>query len=1353
MQKVLGIDLGTNSIGWAIREINSSENQIKHKGVLTYDKGVGEEKGIEVPLVLKRTEARSKRRNYQAKKYRKWELLKVLIQNDPKMCPLTINELDKWRKYKKGEKIAYPNNTEFNNWLKLDFNSDGTVDFENPYQLRKEVAEKKYNNPLLIGRVFYNLVQRRGFRGRDEEESKTILNGSPELGNVGADAIHQIMKDQNLTLGSALYFDSKNNGKRIRKRYSLRTDYESELKTICTRQGIDENSDLFKKLEKAIIWQRPLRTQKGNVGRCTLEPSKPRCPVSHPVYEEYRAWCFINNIKISWKNEQESKPEPLCFEQKQLIFEKLFFRKSKPQFKFSDIMKLLDQKRTLYNFNYKDDATVTGCPVSAGMIDIFECQLDQIKIEHSSNPKRNSEKTYYDFQDIWHVLFSFDSKEKLIQFAKEKLRLDDKKADKFTKIRIQQGYASLSINAINKILPLLKKGFLYSEAVYFANLSWVIGRELSEVETTAFIEGIRKLLKDHKKEKEEITIVNSLINEYLNSPNNEKHGNFHDYVLLKNDIKKIDNKIVEYYGPNSWGKLNPEDQKVIYNSIKNKYLSFMQSPRIKDKDLIYSKISRFDERLDCYLIENWDVSDKKLKHIYHPSEIENYPHAVEINGNKHLGSPIPVSNGFKNPMAMKTLFHLKNLLNYLIDHSKIDEDTRVVVEIARELNDANRRKAIEKWQKDREKENQTFLQEINESIGLLKINIDPSKNEIIDKYRLWKEQNMQCIYTGKIISCTDLFDGTKFDFEHTIPADLSFNNELNNLTICDSAYNRQIKQKRIPTELPNYENEAKIGGITYPAIEPNLKFIKDKVEHFYKLVDNWRGQSGKASAKDRKDYCIQQKHYNQFELEYWKKKLDTFTIKEYKSGWRNSQLRDTQIVTKYALPYLKTFFNRVDVQKGSITDAFKKIYKIGFEKDRSKHIHHAIDAATLTLIPTSSFRDKLLKEHYEALENETSFHSSPKDWSGFNPEFIKNIDETTLINFLNQDRTLVPVKKAVRKRGRIQFVKEKLTDGKWQYKKDKNGEKIPLVATGDSIRGQLHKETFYGAINDKSIGTDGKIIFVVKQGIKDFTSENEFKDIVDPVLRKVITETVAKRMGNGRSFKEAIAEEIWMVDKNGKSAKKDKNGNLISPIRHVRCKVKAGRGFLTKAIKIKEHVELSKQDYKQFYYAQNETNYLYLLYEFRKDDSLKRTHRIINLFDLVELGIKSPAGLYSSSNFALLEKGRGDNKIIFSLNAIIKVGIRVLVWKEHPEELRDLPKIGLLKRLYKIYKFNDINGTGYLYLQFHNEARADKELGEGEKTLNSDIYQPRLRFSADNFNCLIEGKDFIITLDGEINLK
>ena len=128
MNKILGLDLGTNSIGWAIRDTSETVNQIIDKGVLTFEKGVGEGKSGEFPLVQKRTESRSKRRNYQAEKYRKWELLQTLIKHQ--MVPLLVTELDGWRKYTKGADRKYPQSQLFLNWLRFDFDGDGKPDFE-----------------------------------------------------------------------------------------------------------------------------------------------------------------------------------------------------------------------------------------------------------------------------------------------------------------------------------------------------------------------------------------------------------------------------------------------------------------------------------------------------------------------------------------------------------------------------------------------------------------------------------------------------------------------------------------------------------------------------------------------------------------------------------------------------------------------------------------------------------------------------------------------------------------------------------------------------------------------------------------------------------------------------------------------------------------------------------------------------------------------------------------------------------------------------------------------------------------------------------------------------------------------
>ncbi len=253
MAKILGLDLGTHSIGWALRDTAATENQIIDKGVLIFEKGVATVEGKEQAKVKVRTESRAKRRNYQAAKYRKWELLDCLIANQ--MCPLTKDELNDWRKYKKGVVRKYPQSEKFIQWLRFDFNGDGKPDLEqfgfnkheNCYLFRwLAVSEKKEHkhifkeNPMLLGRIFYHMVQRRGFSNGDVGETKLIEEGrkneqTKEIEVVGIRAIDNLIKKKYKTLGAALYWGQKNNeletinNNRIRNRFTYRHYFESEV--------------------------------------------------------------------------------------------------------------------------------------------------------------------------------------------------------------------------------------------------------------------------------------------------------------------------------------------------------------------------------------------------------------------------------------------------------------------------------------------------------------------------------------------------------------------------------------------------------------------------------------------------------------------------------------------------------------------------------------------------------------------------------------------------------------------------------------------------------------------------------------------------------------------------------------------------------------------------------------------------------------------------------------------------------------------------------------------------------------------------------------------------------------------
>lgn len=82
MAKILGLDLGTSSIGWAIVEQHDSGYSLLEKEVDIFQSRVARVQYNEKPAVQDRTDARALRRHYFRRRLRKIELLRVLVRHD-----------------------------------------------------------------------------------------------------------------------------------------------------------------------------------------------------------------------------------------------------------------------------------------------------------------------------------------------------------------------------------------------------------------------------------------------------------------------------------------------------------------------------------------------------------------------------------------------------------------------------------------------------------------------------------------------------------------------------------------------------------------------------------------------------------------------------------------------------------------------------------------------------------------------------------------------------------------------------------------------------------------------------------------------------------------------------------------------------------------------------------------------------------------------------------------------------------------------------------------------------------------------------------------------------------------------
>jgi CRISPR-associated endonuclease Csn1 len=1525
MEKTLALDFGTNSIGWIIRDTAYLGEQFRKSGVLTFNPGVGEEKNVEYSFAAQRTSKRSIRRLYQARKYKLWETLEVLRQKG--YCPISEEGLNQWRWYKKNEGYfrKYPvDDVAFAQWIKLDFNGDGKPDYTSPYQLRRELIIEKLDfsqsiNKYKLGRALYHIAQHRAFKSSKKVNLAEDLDSDKE--KIGAERIRESELTKKLndigitqwkTVGDAfaqaeIIYKERKEG-RIRNNLHtsvVRKDLQKEVQEIFSFQGLhfghlfkNEKGEELKVSQSPIFWQRPLRSQKGTIGKCTLEPSKYRCSVSHPAFEEFRAWSFLNNIKYRIKGQKESDWKQLDLETRKEIYIDKFFRATKPNFDFFEIYQWLKKrnKHDNWDLNYNFKTNVAACPVSAQLRVIFGDDWKNIRIPHTPNEKRHQKKDHYDIEDIWHVPFSCDDEDFVQDFAESKLSLNEAQTKKYLALwnSMPVDYGQLSI------LRFLRKGRLYTEAALLAKLPEVLGEELWAKKEDLLLSSITDVIEINRHTKKKLSIVNNLIAKYKVDP--YFADNDFKYTLQDSDHRNVLNACEEAYGKITWREM-PETAKVnTLQFITTEYQKFFN-----DSKRQFKKMPHLLDSMKQFLTDNFELTPKQLKKLYHPSQIEIYspakPQLIDDRQLLLLGSP--KTGAFKNPMAMRALHELRKLVNYLIKTDQIDEHTRIVVELARELNDANKRWAYEKYQEMRKEENAEFAAAIRELIkdsdaagskvnpdsvddidkfrlwydmlqgedakigeeksGVFTENTIVSKTkknkgndeeyeefkqndferlnkalyfklkkageDVVKKYKLWKEQNCLCFYTGKSIGITQLFKENLIDFEHTIPRSQSFDNSLENLTVCYADYNRKIKKNQIPFHLPNYREEAN----GYSAILPRLEKWQQRVADLERHIEYWKAKSkrgskskmiSKTSKVSEKDFAIRQKHLWQFELDYWRGKLHRFTMQEVKSGFRNSQLVDTQIISKYALHYLKTVFNKVEVQKGRITADFRKIFGIqplDERKDRSKHSHHAKDAMVLSVIPTTALREQILgvwnelEEQRALLKGCEPFErneavgriSTLEDELGellkkcYLPNVnsaIERLDDKIIINNRTADQTLTLAKRRLRNRGKVVPVKDESgkivyqTDENGQPKRlykngkvifkndhfgkpllDKEGNPIPVQlpkakwAKGDIIRGQLHKDSFYGAIklvkkdeHGKFVkGEDGKFVFddvkyVIREELvyKANAQSPGFKsldDLESQIVDKHLFLQIKKQVELVGDFKNALARGIWMLNKNGEKANKIKRVRIY--VRSTNpLPIKPQTNISSKPLKI-----LDNREHRQSYWAANEERPYFAMY-YKNGKLMPET---FSLFEIAQRASKSLIPIKSFEN--LIEKIKDDgSELAFTLQKGKKI-----IFLKSPIEENYLPPNYLQKTLYKVEGFEE---DGRMTLKYHLESREDKKIKEtminrglpdkGATTIDFENPVPLLRLrlhivkgGRGVYNFAVEGKDFEMMPDGKINWK
>jgi CRISPR-associated endonuclease Csn1 len=295
MKSTLGLDLGTNSIGWAWLDLeDSGEGSIRGCGVRVFSSPV--EDKTKTPKNIARRAARGQRKVIRRRRMRLDNLTSVLV----------------------GAGLL-PDDSVQREALFSDHN-------RNPYLLRRDALMRELE-PFEIGRAIYHLCRRRGFKSNrktllgelaSDQEVQALVEEDEEkqAAEVGSRSISAEEKEEGEMLASIRQLREKMGGRTlgqyladeleagngVRRIHTERSMYEEEFNAIWESQRRFHSNLLGDSLKlrvySAIFDQRPLKIQKSSIGFCRFEPKRKRAMKALVVAEDFRILQDLTNIRL-----------------------------------------------------------------------------------------------------------------------------------------------------------------------------------------------------------------------------------------------------------------------------------------------------------------------------------------------------------------------------------------------------------------------------------------------------------------------------------------------------------------------------------------------------------------------------------------------------------------------------------------------------------------------------------------------------------------------------------------------------------------------------------------------------------------------------------------------------------------------------------------------------------------------------------------------------------------------------------------------------------------------------------------------------------------------------------------------
>ena len=964
MKKILGLDLGTNSIGWAVvneAESTNEKSAIIKLGVrvnpLTVDEQTNFEKGKPITTNADRTLKRSMRRNLQRYKLRRENLIEVLKEHGFIDDETLLSE--------NGNKTTFET-----------------------YRLRAKAATEKVSLSELA-RVLLMINKKRGYKS--SRKAKSTEEGQLIDGMEVAKRLY----NENLTPGQ-LSLQLLLDGKRHLPDF-YRSELQAEFDKVWERQKQFYPELLTTSLKDDLYGKNKTQTWAICAKPFNLVGIKRSTKGFEQKVENYQ-----------WRN--KALFEQMDLEQLAVVLQEINGQISNASGYLGDIS---DRSKALY-FNHQtvgqyQMAQLDRNPNYSLKNQVFYRQdyLNEFEAIWETQAKFHDELTPELKKEIRDIVIFYQrplkSQKGLISFCEFESRqieveTDGKKKTKTIGLRVCPKSSPLfqefkiwqvlnNIQVSGNIIPNQQqdlfgfkesykygKRFLYQEEKekLFAELNYK--EKLSKAEVLKLLFGNQKGLDINFKEIDGNHTQSELFKAYQAIIEMSGHGEFDFSKFPSSKALEIVSEIFDGLGIET-GILKFDA------SLEGK--AFEQQPMFKLWHLLYSyegdkselgneklieklgTIFGFDKEYATILAgvvfpdDYGSLSSKAMRKILpHMKDGLEYSVACEYAGYRHSKNSLTKKeienkvlkdklellprNSLRNPVVEKILNQMVNVVNAVIDeYGKPDE---IRIELAREL-------------KKSAKEREEMTKTINETTRLheeyvKKLQGEPyflehvSRNDII-RYKLYEElcsNGYKTLYSNTYIPREKLFS-KEFDIEHIIPQAKLFDDSFSNKTL-------EVRQVNLEKG-----NATAFDFVSGKYGEQGLREYENRIESLYEK---------KAISKTKRDKLLMKEA-------------------DIPSGFINRDLRDSQYIAKKAREILEEIVRFVVPTTGSITDRLREdwqlvdvMHELNWDKynrlglteiiegrdgqrirrikdwtKRNDHRHHAMDALTIAFTKRS----------------------------------------------------------------------------------------------------------------------------------------------------------------------------------------------------------------------------------------------------------------------------------------------------------------------------------------------------------------------------------------------------------------